>query len=503
MYDNGTWSTGTTMTGAAPGGSWKSASVVDIDGDGKKEIVFGGWSSSHQNIYLLQETSQGVLTTTSIADLKPYIGSGRLYGGDAGDIDNNGKMDFVFGSRGATPDGSVFRLHYKGGDIADAANYELSRIDDGMGNGGRGDIIAIANLDSDPELEVAYSGIPGSTLMPLTILKRVDAGNVMNIADVRVDADTNYVPDLLDSTATVVGVVNSVNWGASSNYFSYTIQDMTGGIDVYKSGEVGPTLNVGDRIIATGKVTQYNGLVELTVADLTTDLTMLDTARVLVPKTVGIAELNMNGEKYESMLVTVKGVAPTPTNTVNWPAANANANIKIWNGHDVLSMYIDKDSELDGTTEPTYPVDVTGVVSQFSTATPPNGGYEVLPRFESDFVQGVAVPPSPYFSLMEPADSMVVELTDSAQVVTFSWQKPLDFNNDNLIYQLKLLPSVLSKAPSDTTYNLDAKTILGLMSGDTLTVPWTIITKGAEATLVSSVDTFTVTFINKYRRSWS
>ena len=496
MYDNGTWSTGATMTGGAPGGSWKSASVVDLDGDGKKEIVYGGWSSSAQNVYLLQETSQGVLTTTPIANVSPYIGSGRLYGGDSGDLDNDGNLDFVFGSRGATPDGAIFRLAYKGGDITDAANYELSRIDEGLGNGGRADLIAIGNLDSDPDMEVAYSGIPGSSLIPLTILKRVQVDNLMTIAAVKVDADTNYVPDMLDSTATVVGVVNSVNWGESSGYFSYTIQDMTAGIDVYKSGEVGPSFNVGDRIVATGTVSQFNGLVELTVADLTADITLLDTAKTIVSKTVTIADLNSNGEKYESMVVTVKGVAPSPTNTVSWPAANSNAKINIWDGHDKTDMYIDKDSELDGATEPTYPVTVTGVVSQFTTATPANGGYEVLPRFVSDFVMNVAVPPSKYFSLVTPSDSTVVELTDSAQVVTFNWQKPLDFNGDALIYQFKFLPSVLTKAPSDTTIDLTATDILKLMTGDTLTVTWTIVTKGAEADLVASVDTFMVTFIN-------
>ncbi len=497
MYDNGTWSTGAMMTGGAPGGSWKSASVVDIDGDGKKEIVYGGWSSSAQNIYLLQETSQGVLTTTPIADLSPYIGAGgRVYGGASGDIDNDGKMDFAFGSRGATPNGAIFRLAYKGGDITDPASYALSRIDEELVGSGRYDIIDIGNVDSDPDQEVLYTGIPGTSLIPLTILKRVDAGNVMNIADVKVDADTNYIPDMLDSTVTVVGVVNSINFTASSNAFSYFIQDMTGGINIFKSGDVGPTYNVGDRLVVTGKVSQYRGLTELGISDLNADITMLDTSRYVQVYSMNIENFLANAEKYEGSLVKLSGVAPT-AGSAAWPASGSDANMTIWDGNPAVSvtLRIDKDTDLDDNAAPTYPIDVTGVATQYtSSSSVYNDGYQISPSFYSDITQDVDVSPSPYFSLMEPADSMVVEITDSAQTVNFAWQKAIDFNNDALAYQLTLI-DVGNKGTSDTTAEFDAKTILDKMTSDTLTTKWTVLAKDNNPA-VSCVDTFSITFIN-------
>ena len=93
---------------------------------------------------------------------------------------------------------------------------------------------------------------------------------------------------------------------------------------------------------------------------------------------------------------------------------------------------------------------------------------------------------------------MVVEITDSSQMISFNWQSTIDLNGDALIYQLRLLPSLYTSGIiNDTTVDLTATQILGYMTGDTLTIPWTINSKGKENTIVGSVDTFMVTFINK------
>ncbi len=123
-YQNGSYNILTGINDAVPGGSWKSSCVVDLNNDGQKEIVVAGWNPDYAKIYLLQPDNFAILNTTQIADVSSYIGTlGRLNGGAYSDIDRNGKLDFVFGTRGATPNGAIVRLSYLGGSISDPNNY--------------------------------------------------------------------------------------------------------------------------------------------------------------------------------------------------------------------------------------------------------------------------------------------------------------------------------------------------------------------------------------------
>ena len=57
-------------------------------------------------------------------------------------------------------------------------------------------------------------------------------------------------------------------------------------------------------------------------------------------------------------------------------------------------MFIDNDTNIDGTPEPQYPINVVGIVSQYSSAaTVYNNGYELMPRDTSDIkhVTGMGV----------------------------------------------------------------------------------------------------------------
>jgi len=156
----GSYVVGTTQAGVVPGGSWKTSSVVDINGDGVKEIVAAGSfaGATTNQVWLLQRDATG-LKATQIVDLP--LASGRIYGGASGDIDNDGRIDFIFGSRESTPRGLIHRLSYKGGSITEPNSYTLTKIDSLVGAiVTQFDVIAIANLDNDPELEIAYTGTP-------------------------------------------------------------------------------------------------------------------------------------------------------------------------------------------------------------------------------------------------------------------------------------------------------------------------------------------------------
>ncbi|GJQ64090.1 MAG: hypothetical protein SCALA702_31430 [Melioribacteraceae bacterium] len=139
-------------------GSWNSATVVDIDENGVDEMLVASWSSTGQNIYLLQGDG-ATLTSTVIADVSGLVSAfGRLYGGAAGDIDNNGMLDYVVGSRDALPNAAIVRVEYLGGDITQSSNYQATVIDQEFAAaGGRWMHINVADIDTDPNLEILYS----------------------------------------------------------------------------------------------------------------------------------------------------------------------------------------------------------------------------------------------------------------------------------------------------------------------------------------------------------
>lgn len=185
-WDGSAYVVGTTQAGLVGAGSWKSASVVDIDDNGQEEILVASWSSSTRNVYLLQQDADTLKAT--IVNTPPAE-SFRLYGGAAGDLDNDGNVDFVFGTRQSTPNGIIHRLEYQGGAIDDPNSYELSIIDQGVSGATQYDIEAVANVDGEPGDEAIYSGTPrglsaSDPPQPIVILDIVPANQPI-ITDVQ------------------------------------------------------------------------------------------------------------------------------------------------------------------------------------------------------------------------------------------------------------------------------------------------------------------------------
>ncbi len=159
------------------GASFNSWQTVDLDADGTEEIVgieyswgsYGPYGEDTTRIVLLQEDGSGGLVHTPLVVMPTSL---MGIGGAHGDIDQDGNMDFLFGSRYADPNASIYRLEYNGGttsDVADASNWALTYADSaymtfdnsGFGVDGIWDVISIANIDDDPEMEVLYTSSTG------------------------------------------------------------------------------------------------------------------------------------------------------------------------------------------------------------------------------------------------------------------------------------------------------------------------------------------------------
>lgn len=320
------------------------------------------------------------------------------------------------------------------------------------------------------------------------------------IAAVKVDANNDFIPDRNGQVVTVIGTVNSINFTASSNRFSYFIQDATGGINITKGSMPGggPVFNIGDRVLATGTVGIFNGTTQLNIDSVQRDVVLLSSGNPLTPHQISLAQYLANAEYYESMLIEINGLGKAPENTANWPAANSDANMIVWDGYNRTTLRLDRDTDIDGTTEPQFPIKVKGVATQFTTSNPPNDGYQISPNAYADITPNVAVPPSPYFFLNSPANNSVITVTSETQQFTANWRKSIDLNGDPIIYQFVLLKSPVyqSGVLNDTVFNYTGSTVLGwLGTADTLITKWTVRAKGNEPTIVPSVDTFNVTFI--------
>jgi hypothetical protein len=184
---------GPVQTGLVPDGSWKTAEVVDLNGDLTQEILVADWSDG-KGVWLLQESGD-TLTATEIANFSSYTSIRWLNGADYGDVDGDGNIDYIIGTRDFdSPQGDqnqVARVEYQGGDITSPASYSISVIDKNViaPQGTQIDAICVANLDDDPEHEILYAGPTrpfqsgGPPVLPVTILELIP-GNQPIIADV-------------------------------------------------------------------------------------------------------------------------------------------------------------------------------------------------------------------------------------------------------------------------------------------------------------------------------
>jgi hypothetical protein len=320
------------------------------------------------------------------------------------------------------------------------------------------------------------------------------------IAAVRRSTVDPYKPDRVGDTVTVIGTVASINPTASANRFSYFIQDETGGINITKSVTGGGTThNIGHRLVVRGYISQFRGTTQLNIINYPADVTLLDSGNIVTPKVITMDTYLADPETYESQLIKINGVAKTAT-SVDWPAEGADANMTIWDGFRQIVLRIDQDTDIDGKTEPVYPMNVQGIATQYTSAgTVYNDGYQISPSMYTDFTGGINSTPNPNFSLLAPAHTSRIVLNDTAQTVTFRWNAAVDLNGDNVIYQWS--PVGFSSVPTtnaarDTFLVRTGKQLLTyLATSDSVNLKWLVAAKDPTHAAIGSKDTLTVKLV--------
>ncbi|MGQ9559868.1 MAG: T9SS type A sorting domain-containing protein [Candidatus Oleimicrobiaceae bacterium] len=246
-----------------------------------------------------------------------------------------------------------------------------------------------------PEVTTDIDGDPRSVSYPYM---GADEGSVplqppvrpLTVAEARVDADGDFRPDLLGQEVVVRGVINSPNFGARAQYYMQDAEG-TAGMVLY-SGSVSLALNVGDEVEVKGRIDQYRGITEIVPA-AASDVAVVDTGVVLTPKVITIPELN---EENEALLIQLNNV--WIINPEAWPPEGQNSSstnrVLVTDGVDTTYIFVDKETDLDGWTPPTGPMNLVALCDQYTTsATVYNDGYSLRGRFREDFMP---LPPVAY-----------------------------------------------------------------------------------------------------------
>jgi hypothetical protein len=220
----------------------------------------------------------------------------------------------------------------------------------------------------------------GYQLMPRSYsdLGGSSGSSIMTIADALVDADSNTVPDLLDSVVTVAGIVTMPSGVSSRTKTDIFIQDRTAGVNIYDPS-IYRVLKLGDSLIVSGQVTVYRGKPELT----SPQITRADSNHAVpAPAVVTCREMDKTRHRLGS-LIAIPGVTASGLVVAGGPNT-------VFDTSGSGNMYVSYTSEVPGFVMVPDTFTVIGIKSQYGPSSPPyNTGYELIPRFRSDFSRGL------------------------------------------------------------------------------------------------------------------
>jgi len=256
-----------------------------------------------------------------------------------------------------------------------------------------------------------------SVLCLLVVFAAVRAAAVP-IVEIHRNTSTGQPSDL-GTVATISGIVTSPD-GIYSTYNCETyIQDETAGINFWVSGAYGTyNLALGDSVTITATIAFYNGLTEMGTS--TGEVTLVKHSSgnpVPPPLVMTCAELNSTfqpdyTEPDEGRLIRINNLTIV---SGSWPVTTQPSNtiLDVTDGTATCMLFIDKDSEVNGSPAPTGAFDCIGILKQYDSSSPYTSGYEISPRYSTDIIH---LSPGPLF-LVAPYVSDV-----TASTATIEWE---------------------------------------------------------------------------------
>lgn len=271
------------------------------------------------------------------------------------------------------------------------------------------EILSVIPPDSTDQFPFAVLSASGTKLPsslkvnPSTLIH----GAPRTIASVKRN-NSSGVPLLLDRWVTIRGTVTVATQFGGPAY----IQDTTAGMAVYDS-TFEHIHSIGDDVAITGKISQYNGLTELTDA---VALAFNGGGNDVAPLRLRLSDIANDGaggiERYEGMLVRVDSVT---VNTSSWAVSGSGSNYVLYDRRgDSIQIRIMADIDIANTSAPQGEFGVVGVVGQFQRNPPFIGGYQLMPRSHLDIITETAGPGI----LLDPPYEVSLDSTS----ITLSWK---------------------------------------------------------------------------------
>jgi len=256
-------------------------------------------------------------------------------------------------------------------DVNEGTQADTATIDSGNGIGKLTDE---TSEDTENTWVADFAPTPNEPLyLPLTI------------AEIEVDADGDFFPDRLDNFVEITGVVTTPNFLKSSvsGRTSHYLDDGTQGTEMFFDG-LDSVYYPGDSIEVRGVVAQFLGLTRI-IFDGAEFVDRLGYDAEIPIQPIRVSQLLPDsGESSEGRIVYTDEYV-WMVDEDDWPSGPASLNIDITNGVDTVLMRLDSDMGISGDPKPCGEFILTGVASQFTTASPPNDSYRLLPRYYDDF----------------------------------------------------------------------------------------------------------------------
>ena len=259
-------------------------------------------------------------------------------------------------------------------------------------------------------LLAAWASSAHATVTPISSLHNTTATGIPLLAS---------PPQLV----TVQGTVTSPDGIYSTTSSDFYLQDATGGVNVFKSLVIAGVA-LGDSVEVTGYVKNFSGLCEIDSTAALIGVVNLGPA-TFVPDPLVLTCLQATNtfvpgspasEPNESKLIRINGVHLTAG---AWPtvAGTVNVTLSIADATGSLTLFIDKDTAVNGSPNPGAVFDIIGILKQFKSASPWTSGYEIVPRYASDVIPGCL---GPGYATLPSADVV----SDVAATVNWSSSVP-------------------------------------------------------------------------------